>query len=436
MNSHFSNEEEYSRQIGSIFDEGSFKTLQSISILIYGLKGVGIEIAKNFLMQKIDSIVLYDLTPAELCDLGCNPFLQEKDIGKPIGEACLNSLQAFKSDVKLINYQGEISVEFLQNFDVVLISNLCDLKEISRINEICRENKKKRTGFVYGDSRGLFNYVFVDFGPNFEVKDPNGKKPTKGFVKNIIPKGDNDCLIDYIPEDNDKLFQNNQKVIFDGLEEIPEINQKIFNVKNCNSSLRSFEIEEFKIQKDCIDNGRIKEIIQSIKINFKSLKERLENPIAEQQEYIESLDTSNPINPEDLIIVLLTLFEFYEKHSRVPKKLNGIDSENFLEIFERIYASNKYKTFKKINDKDLIRKISLYFETEIVPLSSCVGSIMTQEAMKIIGKYTPLNQWMLFDLYSMVSMQKNFQNCFLDSRYSHQLCLFGEKFQNNLGKMK
>ena len=105
----------YSRQIGAYGLEAMSKLL-NMRILIAGLKGVGMETAKNLALAGPGAITLWDDTPAVMRDLGANFFLQEGDVGKPRAAAVAPRLQELNQMVQVLmqakqGQQGELEAE-------------------------------------------------------------------------------------------------------------------------------------------------------------------------------------------------------------------------------------------------------------------------------------------------------------------------------------
>eukprot|EP00362_Geleiidae_sp_MMETSP1317_P001220 CAMPEP_0201283252 /NCGR_PEP_ID=MMETSP1317-20130820/8058_1 /ASSEMBLY_ACC=CAM_ASM_000770 /TAXON_ID=187299 /ORGANISM="Undescribed Undescribed, Strain Undescribed" /LENGTH=70 /DNA_ID=CAMNT_0047598873 /DNA_START=118 /DNA_END=330 /DNA_ORIENTATION=- len=61
-----------------------------MDILIIGMRGLGVEIAKNVVLAGPKSVTIHDDTLVELRDLGANFYLTEEDIGNPRA-SCLHS---------------------------------------------------------------------------------------------------------------------------------------------------------------------------------------------------------------------------------------------------------------------------------------------------------------------------------------------------------
>jgi ubiquitin-activating enzyme E1 len=72
----------YSRQLYVLGHE-AMKRMSASNVLIVGLKGLGVEIAKNIALAGVKSLTLYDPAPAAISDLSSQFFLHPQDVGKP-----------------------------------------------------------------------------------------------------------------------------------------------------------------------------------------------------------------------------------------------------------------------------------------------------------------------------------------------------------------
>ena len=83
----------YSRQIGTFGMETMGKLIQ-LKVLIIGMRGLGVEVAKNIILSGPKSVTIYDEVFASINDLSSNFYLSEADVGKKKrDEACLKKLQ-------------------------------------------------------------------------------------------------------------------------------------------------------------------------------------------------------------------------------------------------------------------------------------------------------------------------------------------------------
>ena len=72
----------YSRQLYVLGAE-AMKRMSASNVLIVGMKGLGVEIAKNIALAGVKSLTLYDPEPAAIEDLSSQFFLHVEDVGKP-----------------------------------------------------------------------------------------------------------------------------------------------------------------------------------------------------------------------------------------------------------------------------------------------------------------------------------------------------------------
>lgn len=72
----------YSRQLYVLGHE-AMKRMGASNVLVVGLKGLGVEIAKNIALAGVKSLTLYDPQPVVISDLSAQFFLTPEDVGKP-----------------------------------------------------------------------------------------------------------------------------------------------------------------------------------------------------------------------------------------------------------------------------------------------------------------------------------------------------------------
>lgn len=186
----------YSRQIGAFGIETMAK-LVNMRILIVGLKGIGIEAAKNLVLAGPGYVILADDGPAEIKDLGTNFFLTEADIGTPRAVACAPRLQELNGLVKVLVHSGPLTEELVGAQDV-LVMTTTNRGDMIRWNNFCRVRKTfsydargRKTSkpnpvrFIAAGGFGASGYIFSDFGPEFTVSDATGEPPVQRVITNI-----------------------------------------------------------------------------------------------------------------------------------------------------------------------------------------------------------------------------------------------------------
>lgn len=75
----------YSRQLYVLGHE-AMRRMGASNVLIVGLKGLGVEVAKNIALAGVKSLTLHDPEPVQMADLSSQFFLTPADVGKPRDE--------------------------------------------------------------------------------------------------------------------------------------------------------------------------------------------------------------------------------------------------------------------------------------------------------------------------------------------------------------
>lgn len=130
-------------------------------------------------------MALHDNRKATIQDLASNFYLTEQDVvnGLTRAEASVKRLSELNDYVNISIIRGELVPPILQNFDVVIASDM-NVSEMIQINHFCRRQCPP-IGFVAMDGFGLCGVVFVDYGHDFTVIDSNGEQPKSSIVEGI-----------------------------------------------------------------------------------------------------------------------------------------------------------------------------------------------------------------------------------------------------------
>lgn len=167
----------YSRQIGTFGIETMGK-LVKMNTVIVGLRGVGVEIAKNLILAGPASVAICDPTIVKVEDLGAQFYCEEKHIGKVSrAEACIQNLSELNPHVKVHVLPAEELESHISGgkANVVCQSELFlgdKFINPSSLNATCR---KGNAGFIHCGTFGAFGTAFLDFGEKHVVTDGNGE---------------------------------------------------------------------------------------------------------------------------------------------------------------------------------------------------------------------------------------------------------------------
>ena len=157
--------------------------LIKMKVLLVGLRGVGVECAKNLILAGPNTVDLYDPTTVSINDLGSNFYLKEEHVGKVSrARASHQQLCELNGNVR-VNVLDNLTLEDHANYNVVCYSeNLNGFKNILQANNFCHE---KNVGFILCETLGLFGYAFVDYGEKHGVNDADGENCQQFIVVNV-----------------------------------------------------------------------------------------------------------------------------------------------------------------------------------------------------------------------------------------------------------
>nr|XP_051685818.1 ubiquitin-like modifier-activating enzyme 1 [Oryctolagus cuniculus]XP_051685819.1 ubiquitin-like modifier-activating enzyme 1 [Oryctolagus cuniculus]XP_051686424.1 ubiquitin-like modifier-activating enzyme 1 [Oryctolagus cuniculus]XP_051686425.1 ubiquitin-like modifier-activating enzyme 1 [Oryctolagus cuniculus] len=207
----------YSRQLYVLGHE-AMKRLQTSSVLVSGLQGLGVEIAKNIILGGVKAVTLHDQGTAQWADLSSQYYLREEDIGKNRAEVSQPRLAELNSYVPVSTYTGPLFVEdFLRDFQVVVLTNT-PLEDQLQVGEFCHNHGIK---LVVADTRGLFGQLFCDFGKEMIVRDSNGEQPLSAMVSMVTK--DNPGIVTCLDETRHG-FESGDFVSFTEVQGMSELN--------------------------------------------------------------------------------------------------------------------------------------------------------------------------------------------------------------------
>lgn len=113
----------YSRQLYVLGHE-AMRRMAASTVLIVGVKGLGIEIAKNVVLGGVKSVTLHDLNPVQIADLSAQFFLKESDVGQGRAEVTAPRLAELNQYVPVTVHKEPLTPEFAAQFGVVVITGV------------------------------------------------------------------------------------------------------------------------------------------------------------------------------------------------------------------------------------------------------------------------------------------------------------------------
>ncbi|XP_047125803.1 ubiquitin-like modifier-activating enzyme 1 isoform X1 [Hydra vulgaris] len=414
----------YSRQL-YVLGHDAMKKMGVSNILICGLKGLGVEIAKNVILAGVKSVTLYDPEPCHLEDLSSQFYLTELDVGKNRAEATVTKLAELNSYVPVSVYDGELTNDFLSKFQCVVLTN-SSLSEQFQISDFTHRNNQK---LIIADTKGLFGVLFCDFGNNFIVTDNNGEQVISNMIASITKDSEGvvTCL-----EETRHGFEDGDYVTFTEVEGMTELNGCVpLKIKILGPY--TFSIGDTTHLSPYERGGIVSQVKMPVTVNFKSLRESIKNP-----EYLVT-DYAKFDRSSQLHLAFQALHEYKELTGLLPKPRNKVDISRFLEVAKEV--NDKVDAKVEQIDEQLLSEFASQAAGDICPMQAVIGGMAAQEVMKACsGKFMPIKQWLYFDSLESLPEDKSLlteENCSpANARYDAQVAVFGKDFQQKLKSSK
>uniref|UniRef100_A0A7N6B0G1 E1 ubiquitin-activating enzyme n=1 Tax=Anabas testudineus TaxID=64144 RepID=A0A7N6B0G1_ANATE len=391
----------YSRQLYVLGHE-AMKRMQNSNVLISGMRGLGVEIAKNVILGGVRSVTVHDQGVAEWGDLSSQFYLREEDLGKNRAEVSQPRLAELNNYVPVTAYTGALTEDYLTKFQVVVLTN-STLDEQQHLGELCHSKGIK---FIVADTRGLFSQLFCDFGEEMIVYDTNGEQPLSAMISMITK--DNPGVVTCLDEARHG-FESGDYVTFTEVQGMTELNGcqpveiKVLGRSICDTA--GFT--------DYVRGGIVSQVKMPKKISFVSDCQFLQQGLHLECNHFCIL-RFHPPPPLPLI-------------RNVTVQVNSAQT-----------GSAKIEQL----DEALIKKLSFVAAGDLAPINAFIGGLAAQEVMKACtGKFMPIMQWLYFDALECLAEDEGVvlteeecapRNC----RYDGQIAVFGTKLQDLLAKQR
>lgn len=420
----------YSRQLYVLGHE-AMKRMGLSNILISGMKGLGLEVAKNVILAGVKSVTIHDEENASISDMSSQYYLAEGDVGKNRAEATVQKVSELNSYVPVNAYTGKLTEDFLSQFQVVVLTN-SSLEEQLRIGEFCHS---KCIRFIVADTKGLFGEIFCDFGEGFKIFDTNGEQVQSIMVSAITKNEKGEGVVACMDETRHN-FESGEYVTFSEVKGMEGLNgcapRKIsvlgpytFNIGDISS------LGEYK------SGGVATQVKVPVSENYKSLREALAAP-----DFVTT-DFAKFERPGQLHIAFQALHQYVQTKKELPRVRNKDDAEALVKIAEQINSTQPDTAKVEKVDEKLVRSMAFCARGDLCPMQAVIGSIAAQEVMKACsGKFNPIRQFLYFDALECLpeeesDSQLTEESCkMVGDRYDGQVAVFGTDFQKKLSAQK
>ncbi|KAF7249672.1 Ubiquitin-like modifier-activating enzyme 1 [Varanus komodoensis] len=405
-------EELYSRQLYTL-DHKAMQKMSMADVLVSGMKGLGVEIAKNIILAGVNSVTLHDQDNVKWSDLSSQFYLSENVVGKNRAEVSRHHLANLNSNVSVKVAVEELTESFLSSFKVVVLTN-STLEEQLNVNDFCHANN---ICFVLADTKGLAAQLFCDFGERFIVCDPSEAEPFSAEIQHIT-QGNPGILT--VARDDEREFGNyfmdGDYVTFSQVKGMTELNGAEPRPIQTKDGF-TLEIGDTSSFSPYQSGGIVTQVKMPQKYSFKSLCASLGDP---------KIQTS----------ARSLLPRYYTLHAafRALNIFQNNDLDRMVRLAEILRVSEEPL------QEDLVRTFVSSCTGDLSPVNAFIGGLAAQEVLKAASqKFTPLNQWLYFDAFECLPQEEQLtaEDCApRNSRYDGQIAVFGANFQEQLGKQK
>ena len=413
----------YSRQLYVLGVE-AMKRMQQSNVLICGLGGLGVEVAKNVILTGVKSVTLHDTKNITLEDLSAQFYASEKDVGQNRADVSLNQLRELNQYVPVKVHHGDLNEQFITQFSVVVFTD-SHIPQLVQLNEICHKHNIR---FIATESRGLLGSIFCDFGSNFVVYDNDGENPVSNIVTDIT-NGNPATVTVYDDKATHGLYDEDY-VQFEGIEGMEEINNTkplkvtVVGKHTFKVDIDTTSFSEYKPG----SGGYVKQVKVPKEHSYQLLSEQLANPTC------VDFDFAKFGRPQQIHVAMIALSEYEKRNHSLPRSYNKADSDVLLEIAKEVAP----ESLKDQVDEKVVRMLSYTCRGNLNPMAAFLGGVAAQEVQKACsGKFSPLNQFLHFDaLECLPEDEANHpteEDCQpAGTRYDGQIAVFGKQFQHKV----
>ncbi|XP_038066998.1 ubiquitin-like modifier-activating enzyme 1 isoform X2 [Patiria miniata] len=417
----------YSRQL-YVLGHDAMKRMNRSDVLISGMGGLGIEIAKNVVLGGVKSVTIHDEGNVTIENLASQFFFTEADVGKNRALVTEPKLAELNTYVPVKAETKPLSEELIGKFTVVVLTN-SSLEAQLKIGDFCHS---RGIHLIVADTRGLFGQIFCDFGPDFTVIDTNGEEPLSVMVAAITKE--EDAVVTCLDE-NRHGFESGDYISFTEIQGMAELNytdpRKIKVL-----GPYTFSIGNTEGLSDYVRGGIAKQVKMPEKVPFKSLRQSLAEP-----EHVIT-DFAKFDRPGQLHIGWQAIHKFEKDYGTLPRPRNKDDAAKVLAIAKEINSQATDATKQEELDEKLMSHLASNATGDLCPMQAFIGGITAQEVMKACsGKFMPIRQWLYFD--ALECLQEDDPEGLTEedckktgSRYDAQVAVFGSAFQQKLSQLK
>jgi ubiquitin-activating enzyme E1 len=434
----------FSRQNAALGAETTAKLIKT-KVLLYGLRGVGVEVAKNLLLQGVGGLTVIDSRPTLAKDVGVNFFLTEEDAERkvPRADAVAPRLRELNPMCSVV-VAASLSEEVISMHSALVIAdNAMPRAELERLNLICRS---RNISFFYNFTGGLSTSIFVDHGDNHVVTDKDGERPMQKILTGItrVQGGDNEVLLRYDTPEGQKLDTiDSGHFELSGVQGLSELNGTILEmshphgdpVKTCRAKLagRAAAVDVSAYA----GGGVLTEKKMPAPFGMSPLADKIKSPGNPFMGDLVLTDLLNFGSELQQHAALVGLWAFAAANDgRLPRLHDTEDAAAVVEAAKAELSSGALAMDDFELDEAQCTRFAMTASVELQPLSAFTGGVLAQEVVKLTGKFTPIPGWLHFTAAEARPTETPADFSPRDTRYDELAAVYGWPFVEKLGALQ
>lgn len=368
--------------------------LIKMRVIVAGLRGVGIETAKNLALQGAGAITLIDSAACTMQDTGSNFFIFEEDVtgGVTRSAACAPRLQEL-NPICEVTTAASVTEEIIKAHSALIVTQETNLDRIKELDSLCTANG---VSFFYCFQGGASSTLFVNHGPDHVVVDADGERPIQKLITDISPFTTDEgpaALVRYdTPEGQVPVGLDDGHFEITEVEGVDGINGNLFPishswkdpVKTIRIPMDITELPPYRI------GGLLTEKKMPNKYPMESFTKLLADPgmltMTDLLKFSETLQH----------VTMVAILTFATEKGSLPKMYDEEDAQAVVDTAKTL-LSNKVLNLEGFEvDEDYVRDAAMICSAELQPISAFLGGVLAQEVVKCTGKFTPIPGFLHF----------------------------------------
>jgi ubiquitin-activating enzyme E1 len=243
----------------------------------------------------------------------------------------------------------------------------------------------------------------------------------------MITKGEKTVVTTH--EDKRHTYQEGDYVELKEVEGMTQINAPAGPFKITATTKHTFTLDlDSSSFGDYVRQGVVENKKVAKPLEFHSWDKSFKNPAGSSQYgMLETPDLAKFGRSEQLHAALYGIVAFTKAEGRYPETA---DVKKCMELAQAEMKANVAQdegnmTLESI-EEDVFTKAVSYSASSISPMAAFFGGIVAQEIVKYTGKYTPLKQWLHFDIYETLPREA-VNRAPLGGRYDDQIKIYGQE---------